>query len=311
MPELDSNPQETPLIVDSRSSYQMNWEDLPESRREKLVEIYGEPITIPGASFEIRDREVAGTCPANETSLAAIDKDRMYWGHYAMAVVNNSMIVYWLEMKPRIISSKIIKGSKGGMILPGMIYTESGYTQEGVSLIQDQVMENGTIHVAPQGQRGDFTTLHLSDKPAKYVLTQLREYQSGPVHSRNIDSYIDDNTVHNIVQKAQLLSMENEDELYSNLQRDITTYFVDPENPELVKEIKLTAPITPNGEIGLPLDDALKNMKSSSLHFRPGEKFKAIKDPISWNNHGQDVYIMDAGGKYYFCPADCCEVISK
>jgi len=275
---------------------------------KKIGKKYGEPITIQGASLEIADSQRNGVCNANETSLAALDNNRMYWGYYAMSAVNDSMLVYWLEMHPRIISSKIIKGSEGGLIIPGIIYTESDYPIDGVSRIHETIMEQGTRHVAPSGQRGDFATLHLPEATTKYALTPLREIETGPVTTRSLNGYIDENTVANVLMKAKYEAINDEDELYQNLHNNISAYFDDPEEPDLIRKIVLNKFLTPSGEINMPVAEAVKR-GDSSIVFNPGAEFDAIKDPISWNNHGQEVFIINAEGKYYFCPKADCEVI--
>lgn len=199
---MDEAEFEPNKFLDLETLANSRWDSIPEGQREKLIERFGEPVRLEGAEIQIGKQEVAGGCPANETSLLALSEDSMYWGHYGLGVVNDSMAAYGLEMYARIHPARIVVGSEGGVLLPGMIYKEDPYPTPGVSSIYSTLAEEGTTHVAPPGERGDFKTVFLPEEPSKYSLRMLRPIQYGHVSAKTLSGVLDERTVPELVMKA-------------------------------------------------------------------------------------------------------------
>lgn len=308
MAEIESDPINQEFL-DTDTLANSRWEDVPKAQREQLTKIYGEPVRLEGAEIKVGRQEVAGGCPANETSLFAISEDPMYWGHYGVGIVNDAALVYGLEMYARIHPAKVMIGSDGGILLPGMIYKEDPNPIPGVSSMYGILAEKGTTHVAPPGERGDFKTVFLPTEPTKYAIRMLRPIQYGSVNTKTLSGVLDENTVPKTVMEAMDRAIMDEDRLYGMLKQDISAIYDDP-NHIAIRDVVLTQPITPKGEIDMPIKEAIAP-GGERLVLRPGEKLQAIQDPISWNNHGQTVYIVNKADRHYFCPEDCLEVIPK
>lgn len=132
--------------------------------REKLIEIYGEPLVIPNSHFEIGKPSTSGICEGNEVSVAIMENDRKFWGNYLLMVVNGEMIRWQLHTLighegARIMTRRLIFDGEGNYLIPGMIYTEPMMAH---SNWQSLMNEAGRIdRVTESMQRGDLRILDL------------------------------------------------------------------------------------------------------------------------------------------------------
>lgn len=303
MPDMPDMPD---FNLERKNIYQLQWQDIPSKDKNRLIYIHGEPVFLSGIKLEIGDRQRHGTCEANEASIAALAKDPLYWGYYNLAVVG-PMVLWRLELTPRLMTSKIIVGENGGLILPGMIYTEQR-SHDDYKSIDEFVTTHGTRHQL--SSRGGFTTFNFPEgEDMHFKLTPIRYMEPQIVTTHSFTLEISERTIDEIVQEATIAALQDQDEAYEVLYLRLPALFEKASNPNVLN-VRLKNMLLPLGEINMPIDEMRSRISDTQIALPPNSEYPAILDPVAWNDRGEQVYILETNDKkYYFCPNNDCEVI--
>lgn len=272
-----------------------HWESLSQEEQKNLIDRFGNPLTIPNTKFSTSDvRQTYGTCPANEKSILALIRERIQWGRYELTIINNSIILYYLGGQPRMLSTRLIIGEDGGIIIPGFIYTET-QSPSNPNATLGSVSQKGLLHEA---HRGSFTTAHIGNTTNTFNLIPLRRLDP----TKNIQVQATEpnsDSLKSLILWASLEATEplEEDQQYQKIKSELPRFFSNPKN---TIDITLTKPLLLSHEIDTPFNTIKDNKPQTVL--KAGTIVKATIDPVSFHNHGVITYIFEYNDSYYFCP---------
>jgi len=275
----------------------MSFDSLSDDEKTKLVEKFGDPIKIPNVKFATDDGTLAGTCPDNEKAMAAMSTDQAIWPRYGVILVNQAILAFMLDSKPRIIPLRMVVGENGGILLPGYIYTESTMALPGREVLYNTAGDQGLV--IKRGKRDLAHMAHLGEKQHRFTLSPMRHISEEKIFIRGKgDINFDIQTLRDIATDVSIAAMEQEAYLYAELTNELS---------EMSKTetgvLTLSESILRDSEQSLEDRAGLMSEKTRSFVLRPGQKVKAVIDPIYYNIHGEIAYIFEHEGKHYHIPA--------